>query len=121
MIERALLGSVVLVAAGLVCPVAASAQEAGAPAKPSVIFNLINRPAGSVESRDRAFNEAIKQDALAPRPSPMDEWEPQPDGSMRNRKSGISVTVRNPCPAGDIEHEFALAAYNRAAAGRSRR
>jgi hypothetical protein len=23
------------------------------------------------------------------------------------------VTVRNPCPPGDIEHEFALAAYNR--------
>jgi hypothetical protein len=26
--------------------------------------------------------------------------------------------VRNPCPPGDIEHEFALAAYNRS---RSRR
>jgi len=32
---------------------------------------------------------------------------------MRNKKTGISVTVRNPCPPGDIEHEFALAAYNR--------
>ena len=41
---------------------------------------------------------------------PMDEWEPQPDGSMRNKKTGISVTVMNPCPPGDIEHEFALAA-----------
>jgi hypothetical protein len=37
---------------------------------------------------------------------------------MRNKKSGIIVTVRNPCPPGDIEHEFALAAYNRS---RSRR
>ena len=43
---------------------------------------------------------------------------PQPDGSMRNKKTGISVKVMNPCPAGDIEHEFALAAYNRS---RSRR
>jgi hypothetical protein len=83
-----------------------------------VIFNLINRPTDGVESRDRAFNEAIKQDALAPRPSGMDDWEPQPDGSMRNRKTGISLVVRNPCPPGDIEHEFALAAYNRS---RSRR
>ena len=32
---------------------------------------------------------------------------------MRNKKTGISVKVSNPCPAGDIEHEFALAAYNR--------
>jgi len=33
---------------------------------------------------------------------------------MRNRKTGISIIVRNPCPPGDMEHEFALAAYNRA-------
>jgi len=114
MIKRARLGGLVVVLGGLICPLAAGAQEAGAPGKPSMIFNLINRPAGSVESRDRAFNEAIKQEALAPRPSPVDDWVPQPDGSMRNRKTGISVVVRNPCPPGDIEHEFALAAYNRA-------
>ena len=118
MIERALLGGVLVVAAGLISPAAARAEETGVPVKPSMIFNLINRPAGSIESRDRAFNEAVKQDALAPRPSPMDEWEPQADGSMRNRKTGISIVVRNPCPPGDIEHEFALAAYNRS---RSRR
>jgi hypothetical protein len=118
MIDRALLGGMLVVTAGLAWPAAASAQETGAPAKPSMIFNLINRPADSVESRDRAFNEAIKQDALAPKASPLEEWEPQPDGSMRNKKTGISVVVRNPCPPGDIEHEFALAAYNRS---RSRR
>lgn len=115
MIKRARWGGlVVAVVAGLICPLGAGAQEAGAPAKPSMIFNLINRPLDSVQSRDRAFNESIKQDALAPRPSPVDEWVPQPDGSMRNRKTGISIVVRNPCPPGDIEHEFALAAYNRA-------
>jgi hypothetical protein len=117
MIDRTVLGGMLVVAAGLASPVVVHAQEAEG-AKPSVIFNLINRPSTTVESRERAFNEAIKQDALAPRPSPLDEWEPQPDGSMRNKKSGISVTVRNPCPPGDIEHEFALAAYNRS---RSRR
>ncbi|HEY7435235.1 MAG TPA: hypothetical protein VIE41_08840 [Methylomirabilota bacterium] len=118
MIERALLGGVLVMAAGLASPVLAGEQETGAGAKPSVIFNLMTRPGVSVESRERAFNEAIKQEALAPRPSPLDEWEPQPDGSMRNKKTGISITVRNPCPPGDIEHEFALAAYNRS---RSRR
>src|SRR6266850_1929883 len=81
----------------------------------TLILNLMNRP---VESRERAYTEDVKRDALAPRPSAVDEWEPQPDGSMRNKKTGISVKVSNPCPAGDIEHEFALAAYNRS---RSRR
>lgn len=118
MIERALIRGVLMVIAGIAGPAVAWAQEPVAPAKPSVIFNLINRPSDAIESRDRAYNEAIKQDAMAPKPSPLDEWEPQPDGSMRNRKTGISVVVRNPCPAGDIEHEFALAAYNRS---RSRR
>jgi hypothetical protein len=40
---------------------------------------------------------------------------------MRNKRSGVSLIVRNPCPPGDIEHESALAAYNRAMAGKSRR
>ncbi len=111
MSERAWLGAVVIVVAGsLTGPVGLEAAEPEQKAVAPLILNLINRP---VESRERAFAEDIKRDALAPRPSAIDEWEPQPDGSMRNKKTGISVTVRNPCPAGDIEHEFALAAYNR--------
>jgi hypothetical protein len=76
---------------------------------------------GPIESREKAFIESIKRDLLAPQPSPLDDWVAQPDGSMRNKRSGMSVIVRNPCPPGDIEHEFALAAYNRAMAGKSRR
>jgi hypothetical protein len=97
--------------AGLMLPAAAGAGEPGRPSATSIILEMMNRP---VESRERAFSEAVKQDALAPRPSPVDEWVPQPDGSMRNTKTGLTITVRNPCPPGDIEHEFALAAYNRA-------
>jgi len=110
-IERAWVGGVLTVIAGLVLPAGAGAAEPGEKATAPIILNLINRP---MESRERAFSEEIKRDALAPRPSAIDEWEPQPDGSMRNRKTGLSITVRNPCPPGDIEHEFALAAYNRA-------
>jgi hypothetical protein len=109
MIERALAGGLLAVVVGLGLPaVAGAAGET--PSASSIILNLTNRP---LESRERAFTEDIKRDALAPKPSAMDEWEPQADGSMRNRKTGISITVRNPCPPGDIEHEFALAAYNR--------
>lgn len=116
MIERAWIGGALVVVAGVALPVTTvGAGEATPQAPAPLILNLMNRP---IESRERAFTEDIKQEALAPRPSPVDEWEPQPDGSMRNKKTGISVTVRNPCPPGDIEHEFALAAYNRS---RSRR
>lgn len=110
MIERVLVGGVLAVAAGLGLPAVAAAGAGQVPAASSIILDLANRPP---ESRERAFSEDIKREALAPRPSGVDEWEPQPDGSMRNKKTGISVTVRNPCPPGDIEHEFALAAYNR--------
>ena len=114
MSERGWLGAVVIVVAGLAVPAGLGAAEPEPKVAP-LILNLMNRP---VESRERAYTEDIKRDALAPRPSAIDEWEPQPDGSMRNKKTGISMSVRNPCPAGDIEHEFALAAYNRS---RSRR
>ena len=110
MIERVLVGGVLAMVAGLGLPAVAAAGAGQVPAASSIILDLANRPP---ESRERAFSEDIKRDALAPRLSAVDEWEPQPDGSMRNRKTGISITVRNPCPPGDIEHEFALAAYNR--------
>jgi hypothetical protein len=109
MIERGRVGGVLVAIAGVVLPVTAVGAGEGTQQAP-MILNLMNRP---IESRERAFTEDIKREALAPRPSAVDEWEPQPDGSMRNKKTGISVTVRNPCPPGDIEHEFALAAYNR--------
>src|SRR6266496_3362768 len=64
---------------------------------------------------------SLSRPALAPRPSALDDWEPQSDGSMRNKRSGVRLIVRNPCPPGDIEHEFALAAYNRALSAKPRR
>jgi hypothetical protein len=78
-----------------------------------MILELMNRPA---ESQEQAFNRSLRSDGVAPAGPGVDVWEPQSDGSMRNKKTGLSITVRNPCPPGDVEHEFALAAYNRAMA-----
>lgn len=125
--RRSLFASGVLATVfGLMMPTGtASAEEAKQPAPspqpPSLILNLMMNQPGLVESRDKAFIESIKRDLLAPQPSPLDDWVAQPDGSMRNKRSGVSLIVRNPCPPGDFEHEFALAAYNRAMAGKSRR
>ena len=88
MIERALVGGVLAAAVGLGLPAAAAAGAGQVPAATSIILDLANRPP---ESRERAFTEEIKRDALAPRPSAVDEWEPQPDGSMRNKKTGAPI------------------------------
>ena len=69
-----------------------------------------------MDSRERAYTEDTRVKLGAPtvgyrrvERSRTARW---------HKKTGISVKVMNPCPAGDIEHEFALAAYNRS---RSRR
>ena len=51
MVERVFLGGVLMVAAGLVWPAAVGAQEAEAQ-RPSIIFNLMKRPADPMESRE---------------------------------------------------------------------
>ena len=117
MTQRAVAGGLLMALIGLGFGTT-RAEHAGQPSSLSVILNQTNRP---IESREKAFSEAVKQDALAPRPSALDDWELQPNGAMRHKRTGISMVVRNPCPPGDIEHEFALAAYNRALAGKSRR
>jgi len=91
----------------------AQAAEPSATRTPSVILELINRP---VESQEQAFNKALRSDGVPAAGPGVEAWEPQPDGSMRNKKTGLSIMVRNPCPPGDVEHEMALAAYNRALA-----
>ena len=125
MIGRALLvGGVLATVAGLTVTGTGRAEGPGTPPAsspplPSMILNLLDEP-GSVKSREKSFIESMKRDVAAPKPS-MEDWEPQPDGSMRNKRSGVRLIVRNPCPPGDIEHELALAAYNRATAGKPRR
>src|SRR5262245_9884687 len=113
-------GALATVSAALLLGLGATGLSAEEPARrpaPSILMELTNRPA---ESQEQAFKEAIKSEAQAPAPSPVDDWIAQPDGSMRHRKTGITMIVRNPCPPGGIDHEFALAAYNRALAARNK-
>ena len=81
--QRTWLGAMVIVVTGLAAPVGLGAAEPEQKAVAPLILNLMNRP---VESRERAYTEDIKRDALAPRPSAVDEWEPQPDGSMKQQE-----------------------------------
>lgn len=102
-------GALVLTAAG------ASAEEARPQLNSSLILHMLARPADSPEA---AFKAGLRSDGVAPRRA--DEGEVLADGSVRygGGRTSLIITVRNPCPPGDFEHE---AAYLRSLPGRSRR
>jgi hypothetical protein len=87
---------IVLSAALLVgLPVLATAHdEAKTPITPSMLLD-ITKPAAP--SRDRAYDEAIRQPGPAPAKSPMD-GEVQPDGTVRY--GNTTVIIRHDCPPG---------------------
>ena len=88
-------------------------QQLNAP----MILNLLARP---LESPETAFNKELKNYAAVPKG---DEAEVLPDGSVRYGRGpkSLTVTIRNPCPPGDIEHEMAQLSAYRQLPGRARR
>jgi hypothetical protein len=118
MIERALVGGLLVALTGLGTLSTARAEDAHQPSPPPVILTLPDRP---IESSNKAMTEAIRDSIQAPKPSAADEWVLQPDGSMRNTRTGLAMVIRNICAPGDMEHESALAAYKQAQSGNRRR
>ena len=88
-----------LVTAGLLAAIGqASADEVKTPINAALLLkNVLTRP---VDERQVAFDESLKRDAPAPRPS---SGEVQPDGSVRY--GNVTVTVKNPCPPGTDHYE----------------
>ena len=88
-------------------------QQLNAP----MILNLMARP---LESHEAAFNKELKSHAAALKG---DEAEVLPDGSVRYGRGpkSLTVTIKNPCPPGDIEHEMAQLSSYRQLPGRGRR
>ena len=116
MIERIMLGGLVVAALAAGAAGTATAEELRQQLNAPMILNLLARP---IEAPEVAFNKALKQDAGARRADRGDGPETLPDGSVRyGRANGLSVTIRNPCPPGDLEHE---ASYQRPLPGRARR
>ena len=92
----------ILVLAGVVVAVVASAGIAGADEAKTPINGamLLNILAPSAESRDAAFDRAMKEPGpAAKRP----EGEVLADGSVRY--GSVTMTVRNPCPPGSGHYE----------------
>ena len=105
----------VLGAGGISAPAAAEEVRQGLNAP--VILQMLSRPA---ENPEAVMREMLRPDAVQAKPVRFDQPQMMPDGSARygTGAASVTMTIRNPCPPGDIEHEFALAAYNRS---RSRR
>ena len=118
MIERAMMGGLLAVLTGLGMLSTARAEDAHQPSPPPVILTLPGRP---IESSNKAMTEAIRDSVQAPKPSAAEEWVLQPDGSMRNTRTGLAMVIRNICAPGDMEHESAVAAYKQAQSGNRRR
>ncbi len=97
---------------GLWAPMPAAA-EGDKPAPPPTIFEL-TKP--QVPSAIKGMSDSVREGILMPPPPPVQEWVLQPDGSMKNTRTGVSIALRNVCAPGDMEHEAALAAFKRSQA-----
>jgi hypothetical protein len=95
----------------------AAAEEVRQQLNAPMILNLLARP---LESPEAAFNKELKNYAAVPKG---DEPEVLADGSVRYGRGAknLTVTIRNPCPPGDIEHEMAQLSSYRPLPGRARR
>jgi hypothetical protein len=69
-----------------------------------MILQMLSKPA---EKPEAVMREMLRPDATSVRPM-RTEGQVMPDGSVRygSESAGMTVTLRNPCPPGDIEHEM---------------
>jgi hypothetical protein len=66
------------------------------------------------------MREMLRPDAVQAKPVRFNQPQMMPDGSARYGTDGasVSMTIRNPCPPGDFEHEVML---QRSLPGRGRK
>jgi hypothetical protein len=66
------------------------------------------------------MSDSVREGILMPAPPPVQEWVLQPDGSMKNTRTGISIALKNVCAPNDPDHEAALDAFRRGQARKTR-
>ena len=83
----------------------AAAEEVRQGLNAPMILQMLSRPAEKPES---VMREMLRSDAVSAKPVRFDQPQMMPDGSARYGTDGasVSMTIRNPCPPGDIEHEM---------------
>ena len=78
-------------------PGVAVADEAKTPVSATMFLSIMSAPR---ETRDAAFDRALKEDGPAPRSS---LGEVLDDGTVKYGRT--TITVRNPCPPGTSHYE----------------
>src|SRR2546427_11142321 len=104
MTRRIVIGLVLsaAVAGGISAPAAADEVRQGLNAP--MILQMLSKP---TEKPEAVMREMLRPDATSGRPV-RSEGQGMPDGSVRygTEAAGMTVTIRNPCPPGDIDHEM---------------
>ena len=92
-----------VLAGGISAPAAAEEVRQGLNAP--VILQMLSRPA---ENPEAVMREMLRPDAVQAKPVRFDQPQVMPDGSVRygTGAASVTMTIRNPCPPGDIEHEM---------------
>ena len=69
-----------------------------------MILQMLSKP---VDKPEAVMREMLRADATSARPV-RSEGQVMPDGSVRygTETAGLTMTIRNPCPPGDMEHEM---------------
>lgn len=90
-------------AGGITAPAAAEEVRQGLNAP--MILQMLSRPAEKPES---VMREMLRPDAVQARPVRFDQPQVMLDGSVRygTDAASVTMTIRNPCPPGDVEHEM---------------
>ena len=102
---RIVMGLLLSAAVSGVLSVPVAAEEVRQGLNAPMILQMLSRPA---EKPEMTMKEMLRPDAVKATRVGFDQPQVMPDGSVRYGTDGASVTmtIRNPCPPGDIEHEM---------------
>ena len=105
MIRRVAIGLVLSTAVAVCVAASVSAEELRQGLNAPMILQMLSRP---VEKPEMVMREMLRPDAVQARPVRFDQPQMMPDGSARygTDNASFSMTIRNPCPPGDVEHEM---------------
>jgi hypothetical protein len=102
LVRTAMIG-LVAVLLGAAAPVTAEEVRQGLNAP--MILQMLSRPADKPETLMR---EGLRRDSELSKVVRPTDGQVMPDGSVRygTDSASVSVTIKNPCPPGDIAHEM---------------
>ena len=106
MTRRIVIGLLLSAVAAVGTSAPAAAEEVRQGLNAPMILQMLSRP---VEKPEAAMREMLRPDAVQAKPVRFDQPQVMPDGSVRyggDSGGSVTMTVRNPCPPGDVEHEM---------------